>query len=178
MIVDLFLVYQFIKRLATPFNEWDAYELGIIDDRGEILIKRRDMTQRQRDSWGKFDVLVLKLKRLLEKIPGGRSRIASYAAALWLIKEGENRDANMLTEQSLENELMEYMKLVESNFDFEEEAPANAVGGGNIAGVGVGPDGEPGFTRTAMNRYKQKNTKQLKRFRDMWDKKKKEIDRV
>ena len=25
-----------------------------------------------------------------------------------------------------------------------EDAPANAVGGGNIAGVGVGPDGEPG----------------------------------
>ena len=25
-----------------------------------------------------------------------------------------------------------------------EDAPANAVGGGNIAGVGVGPQGEPG----------------------------------
>lgn len=26
----------------------------------------------------------------------------------------------------------------------ENEAPVNAVGGGNIAGVGIGPDGEPG----------------------------------
>jgi len=178
MIVDLFLVYQFIKRLATPFDEWKAYELGVIDDRGEILLKRRNMTKEQRDNWGKFDVLVLKLKRLLEKIPGGRSRLASYAAALWLIKEGENRSANMLTEESLENELLEYMKFVEENFDFEEEAPANAVGGGNIAGVGVGPDGEPGFTPSAMNKYKRKNKKQLKRFRDMWDKKKKETQRV
>lgn len=28
-----------------------------------------------------------------------------------------------------------------------EEAPANAVGGGNIAGLGVGPQGEPGVPR-------------------------------
>jgi hypothetical protein len=38
----------------------------------------------------------------------------------------------------------------------KEDAPANAVGGGNIAGVGVGPQGEPGF--------KKKKSKVLKRF--------------
>ena len=26
-----------------------------------------------------------------------------------------------------------------------EDAPANSAGGGNIAGIGVGPDGEPGI---------------------------------
>jgi len=26
----------------------------------------------------------------------------------------------------------------------EEDAPANAAGSGNVAGIGVGPDGEPG----------------------------------
>ena len=35
MIVDLFLVFQFIKRLSTPFKEWDAYKLGIIDETGQ-----------------------------------------------------------------------------------------------------------------------------------------------
>ena len=39
MIVDLFLVYQMIKRLATPFEKWSAYELGIIDDKGMPLKK-------------------------------------------------------------------------------------------------------------------------------------------
>jgi hypothetical protein len=29
-----------------------------------------------------------------------------------------------------------------------EDAPANAVGGGNIAGAGVGPQGEPGIRKT------------------------------
>lgn len=39
----------------------------------------------------------------------------------------------------------------------KEEAPANAVGSGNIAGMGVGPDGEPGVSPKAMSRYKRKN---------------------
>ena len=42
MIVDLFLVYQFVKRLATPFEKWDAYELGIIDEDGNRLKKIKD----------------------------------------------------------------------------------------------------------------------------------------
>ncbi len=39
----------------------------------------------------------------------------------------------------------------------EEEAPANSVGGGKIAGMGVGPQGEPGVMPKAMKRYKDKN---------------------
>ncbi len=39
----------------------------------------------------------------------------------------------------------------------EEEAPANAVGGGNIAGMGVGAKGEPGVRPKAMSRYKRRN---------------------
>jgi hypothetical protein len=39
----------------------------------------------------------------------------------------------------------------------EEEAPANSVGGGKIAGMGVGAQGEPGVGPKAMKRYKDKN---------------------
>ena len=38
-----------------------------------------------------------------------------------------------------------------------EEAPANAVGGGNIAGMGVGSAGEPGVGKKAHKKYKDKN---------------------
>ena len=41
----------------------------------------------------------------------------------------------------------------------EEEAPVNAVGGGHIAGVGIGPQGEPP-AKAKMTR------KPLKRFKD------------
>jgi hypothetical protein len=39
----------------------------------------------------------------------------------------------------------------------EEEAPANSVGSGKIAGMGVGAQGEPGVGPKAMKRYKDKN---------------------
>ena len=42
MVVDLFLVYSFIRKLVTPFEKWDAYEEGIIDEKGTILISRKD----------------------------------------------------------------------------------------------------------------------------------------
>lgn len=37
----------------------------------------------------------------------------------------------------------------------KEDAPANNVGSGNIAGLGVGPQGEPGIN--PLNKYKRKN---------------------
>ena len=33
--VDLFLVYQFVKRLSTPFEDTKAFELGLIDEKGK-----------------------------------------------------------------------------------------------------------------------------------------------
>lgn len=174
MIVDLFLVYQFIRRLSTPFNEWDAYKLGIIDENGKQLIKRRDFTTRdQKDAFGIFDVMIMKLKRLLEKVPGGATRIGSYAAALYLIKEHDDiqfqGQGEMLKEEHLQERLNFYIKYVEStNRDintlfentFDEDAPANSAGGGNIAGIGIGPQGEPGMSP-------KKRRKPLKRFKDI-----------
>lgn len=70
MIVDLFLVYSMVKRLATPFNEWEAYKRGIIDERGNILKSRKDLrTIKERDAFGLYDLMILNLKRLVEKIP-------------------------------------------------------------------------------------------------------------
>lgn len=143
MIVDLFLVYQMIKRLATPFEKWSAYELGIIDDKGMPLKKRKDLrTVKERDAWGLYDVMIAKIKRLIEKVPGGATRLGSYAAALWLIKESKNYDAEMLNEESVSKELEDYIRYVEENYEFDEDAPVNNVGGGDIAGSG-GAGGEP-----------------------------------
>lgn len=175
MIVDLFLVYHFIKRLATPFKEWDAYKLGIIDADGNLLKKSKELrTVKERDAWGKFDLMISKLKRLLAKVPGGSSRIASYAAALYLIKEHDEieRSGDFITEEALEDKLQSYMEEVQNNLNYDEvfeqifdEDIANSAGSGNIAGIGVGPDGEPGVKKKAMDKYK-KNNKSRKRFRD------------
>tara|TARA_R110000772_G_scaffold192410_1_gene303368 strand:+ start:533 stop:1093 length:561 start_codon:yes stop_codon:yes gene_type:complete len=178
MIVDLFLVFQFIKRLSTPFAEWKAYKLGIIDDSGKQLIKRSKFTTReQKDSFGIFDIMIMKLKRLLEKVPGGKSRIGSYAAALYLIKEHDEiiSQGEMLTEEQLETKLSDYMEQVSGTHQdmdalfeamWDEDAPANSAGSGNIAGIGVGADGEPGVSPRTQKKKKKNANNVLKRFKD------------
>ena len=154
MIVDIFLVYHFLKRLVTPFKEWDAYKLGIIDQDGKVLKKRRELkTAEEKKSWQHFDVMIANLKKLLGKIPGGKSRIASWAAALLLLKEHQNNQQGILTEeidqQSLEHQLYDLIE------QLEKEEIANV--GANVAGIGQGPQGEPGLTAKQMKKYKKKN---------------------
>ena len=119
MIVDLFLVYQFIRRLATPFNKWEAYKLGIIDEKGKVLIKSKDFTKAaQRKAWGVFDRMIANLKKLLAKVPGGSSRFASYAAALFLIKEYKHfTDETTLTEELTDEQLDESVQLFYSRYN-------------------------------------------------------------
>lgn len=185
--LDLFLVYQFIRRLATPFVEWDAYKLGIIDEKGEVLRKRKTLARREeKNAFGIYDVMLLNIKKLLEKIPGGSTRLGSYAAALYLIREWNHfSDNTMLTEDVTDNELnLEDLSIYVNNIikennvnikddinslfekAFDEDAPTMNVGSGNIAGMGVGPQGEVGFTPSQVRKYKKGNQK-TKKFRDM-----------
>jgi hypothetical protein len=188
MFVDYFLVYQFIRRLATPFNEWEAFKLGIIDERGNVLRKRRDLkTSDEKRAFGVYDVMILNLKKLLEKAPGGQSRLASYAAALFLIREWKAFTPDSMLNESLSDSVIiestqlfntvitdyiqeqefvnEKMHDLDTFFEqkFVEEVPTVNVGSGSIAGLGIGPDGEPGFTKKQMDDYKKKK-KMLRRF--------------
>jgi len=156
--VSLFLVYQFLKRLVTPFNQWPAYQVGIIDEKGNIILKAKDRhTLDQKRSFSKFDLLVLKFKKMLSKLPGGNSKMASYAAALYLIKE----DWKQVSEEDLESD--EYSDSMDEKFNSllesleEGDAPANNVGSGNIAGGGFnGPD-DVKVSNQAAVRYKTRN---------------------
>ena len=171
MVVDLFLVFNFIKRLVTPFTKWEAYKEGIIDEKGNLLIKRKDFVKNsQKSAFGIFDQMILNLKKLLGKLPGGQTKLASYASALWLIREQQRIEAtNYLTEESVEEDLEVALErflsenetlIAEAAKREIDEEPANAVGGGNIAGLGIGPDGEPGVS-------KKKHKKHKKRIRDI-----------
>ena len=46
--------------------------------------------------------------------------------------------------------------------DQKEDAPANAAGGGGVAGIGGGADGEPGIRPDAAKKYKKKNQDEFK----------------
>jgi hypothetical protein len=119
MVVDLFLVYQFIRRLATPFEKWDAYKEGIIDKNGKVLIKSKNFTtKKQRAAWRIFDRMIANLKKLLAKVPGGSSKLASYAAALFLIKEYKAfTDESMLNEDITDEKLDESIQLFSSRYN-------------------------------------------------------------
>jgi hypothetical protein len=121
MVVDLFMVYQFIRRLATPFEKWPAYKEGIIDKDGKVLIKSKDLnTKKQRAAWRIFDRMIANLKKLLAKVPGGSSKLASYAAALFLIREYKAfTDEDMfLNEDITDNQLDESLELFSSSYNY------------------------------------------------------------
>lgn len=158
MVVDLYLVYAFIKRLTTPFTEWDAYRLGIIDDKGNVIKKRKDLrTFEEKNAFGVFDLMVLNIKKTMAKVPGGETKLASYAAALYLIKEWNCfSDENTLNE-SLSDEAIE-THIKRNLVTYLEDT---AVGNGGIAGLGVGPQGEPGFTKDHMRKHRKRTTKEV-----------------
>ena len=132
-IIDIYLVYEFLKRLVTPFNKTKAFSLGLIDADGKKL--RTAVTSQEKEAMGYFDRLVFNLKRILEKVPFGKSQIASYAAALLLLRERNEATSIGDYPLQLREKLYDQMKALELNEDIG--APANATG---AAVVGTGDD--------------------------------------
>ena len=122
---DAAYAFRFLKLFVTPFNKTKAFELGIIDEKGKNLIKTRDFgNDRLRSAYTPFIRLVFNLKKILEKVPGGRSKLASYAAALYLLKEKD--DLNEETIDLILNKIEADLELDESReylSDFEELNP-------------------------------------------------------
>ena len=108
--IDAFITFRFLKLLVTPFNKTEAFRLGIIDERGKVLRKYKTLERiEERQAYTILHRLVFNVKKLIEKVPGGKSRLASYAAALFLIKE-HVREYQDSDGQLLEKELYKYLK--------------------------------------------------------------------
>ena len=126
--IDLLITYRVIKMLVTPFENTEAYKLGIIDKNGKVLRKARTLsTAKEKDNYTLLHRFVFNLKRLINFIPGGKSKLGTYAAALGLLLK-ENKDINMIElEKDLykhlsENNLIKLDDINESvGFDFLQE---------------------------------------------------------
>lgn len=120
--IDSLIVFRFLKLLVTPFEDTKAYELGIIDERGKNLRKASKLnTEEERESYTILHRLVFNIKKLIEKVPGGKTKLGSYAAALFLIKE-HTKD-KLEDWDILEKEFYNYLKendLIEP-YDLDEE---------------------------------------------------------
>ena len=84
---DLLYTFRFLTLLVTPFDKTKAFEEGIIDADGKRIKTYKKDTEAYKEYYTPFHRLVFNVKRLMSKVPGGGSRLASYAAALYLIKE-------------------------------------------------------------------------------------------
>ena len=107
--LDNLLAFKILHMLVTPFEESDAFKHGIIDKDGNPLKKSKDLkSSDEKESYTALNRLVFSLKRLLAKVPGGKSKLASIVAAYWLIKESSGRRTVIR-----EEELMSLIELIE-----------------------------------------------------------------
>ena len=99
-VIDALIAYRLLKLLVTPFERTKAFKMGIIDDKGKVLIKAKDFVKafpsskrpEAKKSYTLLIRFVFNLKRLLSKV-GIRGPIGSAAAAaIAFFKEqnGEN----------------------------------------------------------------------------------------
>ena len=116
---NIYFVFQFIKKLVVPFEKTDAFKLGIIDKNGKILKRRRDLEgSKEKDAYTLSDTLIWNLKKLIGKVPGGKSKIASYAAALFLIKE--ESDNYRIDDEELELQFFDqFEKMYNEDLEFD-----------------------------------------------------------
>ena len=84
--IDLFVTYRFIRLLTTPFNESEAFKMGIIDEKGKRTDKKLT-TSKEKNAYTVLHKLVYNIKKIFEKVPGLRTKVGTYASALFLLKD-------------------------------------------------------------------------------------------
>jgi|TARA_B100000282_G_scaffold262080_1_gene211369 hypothetical protein len=95
-IVDTLIVFRILKLLVTPFNKQKAFKFGFIDKDGKRIkekivdgkkVKNNPESKMEKSSLTLLHRLVFNLKRIIEKVPFGKTQFASYAVALLMLKE-------------------------------------------------------------------------------------------
>ena len=112
-VIDALIAYRVLKLLVTPFNRTKAFKFGIIDDKGKVLIKSKDLPNSgpQREAYTLLIRFVFNLKRLLSKV-GIRGPLGTSAAAALAFFKEENG-------QNLEIEKTVYKHLRENGLEFQ-----------------------------------------------------------
>jgi len=117
-VIDALIAYRLVKLLVTPFKKTKAYQLGIIDEKGKVLIKAKDIKKlpynKRAEATKAYTLLirfVFNLKRLLSKV-GIRGPLGSAAAAAIAFFR-EEKDYNPI----IEKEVYKYIK--EQGFEFD-----------------------------------------------------------
>jgi|TARA_B100001996_G_scaffold355185_1_gene317608 hypothetical protein len=133
--IDLFVTYRFLKLLTTPFKKTDAYKLGIINDKGHRILKKNSdkpevelNSSQQQGAYTILHKLVFNIKKLFNKVPGLRSKVGTYAAALFLLKDTFKESVD--DPDMFEREFIKFLK--ENKIEFDNEISEEVIGFGEV----------------------------------------------
>ena len=151
--IDLFVTYRFLRLLTTPFEDTQAYKLGIIDASGNRIMQKRIkkpvvelVTSDQHNSYTILHKLVVNIKKIFAKVPGLRTKVGTYAAALFLLKDTFKESVN--DPDMFEKEFVKYLK--ENDIEFDNEISEEVIGFGEVL-----PKGEYVLINDILNKEEE-----------------------
>ena len=158
--IDLFVTYRFLKILTTPFDKQDAYKLGIIDKDGNrvmgkpikgIKVSKPDPleTPQEKAAYTILHKLIFNIKKLFNKVPGLKTKVGTYAAALYLLKDTFKESVD--DPDVFEKEFMKYLK--EQGFEIDDSISEEVVGFGEVL-----PKGEYVLKQDILNKEEEELT--------------------
>ena len=120
-VIDALVAYRVLKLLVTPFKRTKAFQLGIIDDKGKVLKKSRDISDpKERNAYTLLIRFVFNLKRILQ-IAGIRGPLgSSAAAAIAFFKEESGEQLSDTAALDIEREVYKYITSEGFEFDLSE----------------------------------------------------------
>lgn len=165
-VIDNVVAYRILKMLITPFNETEAYHLGIIDEHGKPLRRVSSLvSDAEKNSYTYLHRLVFSLKKIINRLPGGESKLKSLVAALWLVKEQveSGKENNAMLEEKFAS-LLEMMdnrvslveeEIIVKKFLEEDGMGAGAVGGAPTNSTAGASVQEPKIFPKDVKKYKK-----------------------
>jgi hypothetical protein len=126
---------------------------GIIDDKGNRIKKEGSdqpakvlATADMQNSYTILHKLVFNIKKIFEKVPGLRTKVGTYAAALFLLKDTFKESVN--DPDMFEKEFMKYLK--ENNIEFDDSISEEVIGFGEVL-----PKGEYSLVNDILNKEEE-----------------------
>ena len=155
--VDLFVTYRFLKLLTTPFEKTEAYKKGIIDKDGNRVMKQKARntpkevavqlnTPDLKNSYTILHKLIFNIKKLFAKVPGLRTKVGTYAAALFLLKDTFKESVD--DPDMFEKEFMKYLK--EEGVEMDNSISEEVIGFGEVL-----PKGEYVLVNDILNKEEE-----------------------
>lgn len=157
-VIDNVVAYRILKMLITPFNETEAFHLGIIDTHGKPLRKVSSLTTAaEKDAYTYLHRLVFSLKKIINRLPGGESKLKSLVAALWLVRE--QYESGKENNAMLEEKFVQLIEMMDNRVSLVEEEILvkkflEEDGIANVTGAAVSTDA-PKIMPSDVKKYKK-----------------------